>query len=356
MLNPLFDPLIDTTYPNAKESKKAKIKNTLTYPNVLSYVNRFYLEKLKLFDFITKNGIKKSEKRIDTFIKKYFWINFSWEQARVYTKKNLLSDYKKSNKKSIIPEIQKIKASISNSLRQKKQIVHIIGQRNPIVTTYLEIFDAYAVFHDLRKEGQVKAVALLRKLYKELSKKIGTDASILYYFWPQEAASIAYKKNKIDVELAQKRHAKWFYEYSNDGTFKEWYGEEAQQKRNALTDFEKIVRDKEFCGVTASTGRVTGTARICLSSKDANDRIAEGDILVTGMTMPEFVPAMKKAAAVVTDEGGLTCHAAIICRELSIPCVVGTKSATKILRDGDSVEVNANHGVIKITKRSSYER
>lgn len=69
------------------------------------------------------------------------------------------------------------------------------------------------------------------------------------------------------------------------------------------------------------------------------------------MTTPDFVPAMKKAAAVITDEGGITCHAAIMSRELGIPCVIGTKIATKVLRDGDLVEVDAEKGVVRILKK-----
>ncbi|MDD4900878.1 MAG: PEP-utilizing enzyme [Patescibacteria group bacterium] len=74
-------------------------------------------------------------------------------------------------------------------------------------------------------------------------------------------------------------------------------------------------------------------------------------ILVTSMTTPDFVPLLKMADAIVTDEGGLTCHAAIISRELKIPCIVGTKIATKVLHDGDLVEVDADKGVVKIIKR-----
>ncbi len=73
---------------------------------------------------------------------------------------------------------------------------------------------------------------------------------------------------------------------------------------------------------------------------------SEGDILVAGMTRPEYVSLMKKAAAIVTDEGGITCHAAIISRELDIPCIIGTKNATRVLKDGDIVEVDANNGVV----------
>ncbi|MEO6077346.1 MAG: PEP-utilizing enzyme, partial [Candidatus Andersenbacteria bacterium] len=72
----------------------------------------------------------------------------------------------------------------------------------------------------------------------------------------------------------------------------------------------------------------------------------EGEILVTTMTRPEFVPLMRRAAAIVTDEGGLTSHAAIIARELQKPCVIGTKNATKILQTGDEVEVDASTGIV----------
>jgi pyruvate,water dikinase len=65
------------------------------------------------------------------------------------------------------------------------------------------------------------------------------------------------------------------------------------------------------------------------------------------MTRPEFILAMRKAVAIVTDEGGVTCHAAILSRELGIPCVVGTKIATKVFKDGDLLEVRANHGIVK---------
>ena len=70
------------------------------------------------------------------------------------------------------------------------------------------------------------------------------------------------------------------------------------------------------------------------------------------MTRPELMPAVKKAKAIVTDEGGITCHAAIISRELKIPCIIGTKIATKILKDGDFVEVDANNGVIRVLEKS----
>ncbi len=89
--------------------------------------------------------------------------------------------------------------------------------------------------------------------------------------------------------------------------------------------------------------------KIVLSSTDFA-KFNKGDILVASMTRPEYVPVMKKAKAIITDEGGITCHAAIVSRELNIPCIIGTKNATRILQDGDEVEVDANNGTIKIIK------
>lgn len=80
-------------------------------------------------------------------------------------------------------------------------------------------------------------------------------------------------------------------------------------------------------------------------------KMKEGNILVAMATNPTFVPVMRKAGAIVTDMGGLTCHAAIVSREWGIPCVVGTKIATKVLKDGDLVEVDANKGIVKIIKK-----
>jgi pyruvate, water dikinase len=113
-------------------------------------------------------------------------------------------------------------------------------------------------------------------------------------------------------------------------------------------DASKNIIDN-FSGLTASVGKVIGKVRVIMKSSQFN-KFKKGEILITSMTTPDFVPAMKKALAVVTDEGGLTCHAAIISRELNVPCIVGTKIATEVLKDGDLVEVNANHGIIRIIK------
>ena len=98
-------------------------------------------------------------------------------------------------------------------------------------------------------------------------------------------------------------------------------------------------------GQSAAPGLVTGPVKI-IASADKLSKMKKGDVLVTSMTTPDFVPAMKKAAAIVTDRGGQTSHAAIVSRELAVPCVVGTQKATKILSDGEMVTVDGSSGKI----------
>ena len=98
-------------------------------------------------------------------------------------------------------------------------------------------------------------------------------------------------------------------------------------------------------GLGAAPGRASGAVRLITELAGAIE-LHDGDILVTHMTAPDWVPLMRRAGAIVTDSGGMTCHAAIVSRELGIPCVVGTGEATKKLRDGEIVTVDATHGIV----------
>jgi pyruvate,water dikinase len=113
-----------------------------------------------------------------------------------------------------------------------------------------------------------------------------------------------------------------------------WSGRKAASRR------EVLVR-----GLGASPGRAHGKVRVLLNAHEISNFQA-GEVLVTSMTTPDWVPAMRRAAAIVTDSGGMTAHAAIVSRELGLPCVVGTSKATEILRDGQIVTVDGTLGVV----------
>ena len=119
---------------------------------------------------------------------------------------------------------------------------------------------------------------------------------------------------------------------------------EVKEEKQVATDRKVIVK-----GLPASPGNVSGKVHVILDPSHI-DEFQQGEILVTEMTAPDWVPAMKKAKAIVTDSGGMTCHASIVSRELGIPCIVGTKSrglaATSAIKDGIDVTIDATHGVV----------
>ncbi len=128
----------------------------------------------------------------------------------------------------------------------------------------------------------------------------------------------------------------------------------------AISLWETYARERvseeiiEFSGTLASKGKNSVVqGKVCIILDPFNSKkFQKGNILVAAMTSPEYVFLMEKAAAIVTDAGGLTCHAAIVCREFGLPCIVGTRIATQVLHDGDLVEINTAKGTVKILKRT----
>lgn len=124
--------------------------------------------------------------------------------------------------------------------------------------------------------------------------------------------------------------------------------------QHLLEPLQAATNTSELKGLGASRGVVRGKVRVLENTSDLQ-RLAPGEILVTYMTTVEFTPAFRLAAAVVTDEGGMACHAAITSREYGIPAVVGTQTATRVLQTGDIVEIDGAKGIVKIMAPRIYE-
>ncbi|PIR74463.1 MAG: hypothetical protein COU35_02505 [Candidatus Magasanikbacteria bacterium CG10_big_fil_rev_8_21_14_0_10_47_10] len=144
-------------------------------------------------------------------------------------------------------------------------------------------------------------------------------------------------------------NARWTQDviFIKEGTMQEEPGPIAREYLAALEDITGFdTLPDELSGDCGSPGSARGEVCIIVDPKDIGT-MEQDAILVSHMTDPRFVPAMKKARAIVAEIGGITCHAAIVARELGIPCVIGVKKATKFLKDGDRIEVDADNGVVK---------
>ncbi len=156
------------------------------------------------------------------------------------------------------------------------------------------------------------------------------------------------KNNIPDISELVKR--KRCYYFLDNKLFTKLSRKEIEKKYNIKFETFDTEKTKEFVGESAYKGKVSGKVKIVLSAKTL-DKVKNGDILVSGMTLPDFLPAIQKSVAMITDEGGMLSHAAITAREMKKPCIIGTKIATKVLKDGDVVEVDADKGVVKIIKK-----
>lgn len=185
---------------------------------------------------------------------------------------------------------------------------------------------------------------------KETLKVLGYDPEKMLYMTMTEVKSFAEGKGEYisDELLAKRKEA--FAMYFEAGKYYEFTGDKEVWKfiqEQKIEQFwnEKIESENSLKGTIAYKGKVTGKVRLVFTQDDAN-KVEEGEILVSPMTQVEFLSGIRKCAAIVTDEGGIICHAAIVSREFGKPCILATQKATKIFKDGDLVEVDANTGTV----------
>lgn len=150
---------------------------------------------------------------------------------------------------------------------------------------------------------------------------------------------------------AEKARKNFFLIDLHDNVYDSYTGRRAREIARSLARRGHSAALKTIRGtpVSRGPGLVRGIVRILISSRRAH-LMRKGEILVAPMTSPDYILAMRKAAAIITDVGGLMSHAAIVSRELGVPCVVGAKIATKVFKDGDMVEVDAEKGTVKKVK------
>ncbi len=259
-----------------------------------------------------------------------------------------------------LKELVKLKgthADVKEMLREMEQeISSALEKRNKLIKElnlekkWQDIFNEFGDFmitKIYRRFAQIYAMYKIEFLQKEIGERFNLSLMETRFMLPREVRK-ALIEGFVDKEELKERtnFCVYYAEKDKDIIFT---GVKARELAKEAQKVE-IGDVKEIKGQPACMGKAKGEVKI-INHPSEMSKMKKGDILVSIATNPDIVPAMKKAAAIVTEQGGVTSHAAIVAREMGTPCVIGTKIATRVLHDGDLVEVDADHGVIKILER-----
>src|SRR3954451_8961878 len=189
-----------------------------------------------------------------------------------------------------------------------------------------------------RKELAIESVARGGTVTRELSGE-ESQRPVLH---DDEVRRLGEMAVRIETHYGAPQDTEWAF----DSTGELWMLQSRPVTSSGGTPVSDIPDGKPLVrGLGAAPGQASGPVRVIASLADAAG-FAEGDVLVAHMTAPDWVPLMRRASGIVTDSGGMTCHAAIVSRELGVPCIVGTGDGTSKLRDGEIVTVDATHGAV----------
>lgn len=208
---------------------------------------------------------------------------------------------------------------------------------------------------DFRKDYFSKMITASYRVAERMFSQAGIPHDLILFYGVDELVK-GQKALQESANLIRNRKNGYCTLVHYDGRREESYNA-AENKKFINNYYNKQQKEfghgpmKVINGQTGFGGKTRGFVRVIKNLNKQSDQFRPEEILVTGMTRPEFIFLIKKASAIVTDEGGVTCHAAVVSRELHKPCIIGTKIATQVLHDGDYVEVNATNGVVKILKR-----
>ena len=207
----------------------------------------------------------------------------------------------------------------------------------------LESVWLFAEWKDRRKQTVLMGMHYFDRFFAAVAARTGYEKSDMGFLVFPEIRPLLLEKKDMR-RLIEARKMRTFYAITPDGYFTAEGHDADRFFRHFSHEGDESV--SELRGVPACKGTVEGTVRIVRTKADM-EAFRAGEILVTNQTTPEFVPIMKRAGAIVAEQGGITSHAAVISRELGVPCVIGIKTATRILQTGDKVQVDATNGIVK---------
>ncbi|MBI5389146.1 hypothetical protein HZB01_02070 [Candidatus Woesearchaeota archaeon] len=295
---------------------------------------------LRFYDIRGAAGISMQMQKLSD---QYFWSNNDWGNVHY-----LHADFFREEMETLWllqrEELKIMKQELegySSATFQRKQEIHANHAIPPPLDAIFSFFSLMSIWRDERKVHAQKCNHHAHHLLEECSRRSNIPARILVNAIPLELQSLSL--SPVFLEELALREECCIGTLDNQKNPHWLYGEKAKE---VFSQLNATLGLEELRGRVACRGKATGTVRVILTPADFS-KMEKGDILVAPMTRPEYTPLMKIAGAIVTDEGGVTSHAAIVSRELNVPCIIGVQHATTTLKDGEVVEVDAEEGVIR---------
>jgi len=238
--------------------------------------------------------------------------------------------------------------NIDKIVRKEKQEIIKKYKLTPPIVKLADLVKDAAYLYDVRKSYLTKMTYEFWFILEQVVRVCQIKKEWLQWITEEELYLILKGQLRLSVRIINERKRDSLI-VGRDG--RSYYAEGKEKKRyiRQMVSQKSNLNVKEFKGLSASNGKASGQVCNIIGPAHLN-KMQKGAILVAPQTTVDYMAAIRQAAAIITDQGGITSHAAVIARELKIPCIVGTKIATKVLKDGDLVEVDADHGLIKIIK------
>ncbi len=323
--------------------KERQAFSVLSAPVDLSFYQEEERDILKL---MKQYGTKQFNKLLKKHQQKYFWLANSYFETKVLDKKFFLKRIKEI-KKTIVKPDEAIK-DMQLHLRQAKASKRLVldGLHNKKKIKKIADNLSYCIWwQDHRKKYIFRYLHYFTLLINEFARRSKLSPRVFDLALVNEVQ--LYPPLRLVAQL-KKRKKDYYVAHFWKNNKRLYYGKRAKSIYNRFWAKPGTVKTDKIEGtvVYAVKKPITGKVFLIKEAKDIQ-KFPKGKILVTSMTAPEYITAIRKAKAIITDEGGITCHAAIVSRELKIPCIVGTKIATQVFRTGDKVEVDANKGIIR---------
>jgi phosphohistidine swiveling domain-containing protein len=274
--------------------------------------------------------------------RRYLWINNNYRRAVVLGPLDFIIKMKDESISFNHPsdELSLMEETKKTTIEKKKEYLSLLEEDEKLMA---ELLAEGTWLQDERKRCNLIGDHVLTEFLKELSARTGVSLDILHNASVFEFGAIL--NGKADIDAIARRHEDYFTIYT-EYSLKHRKLVAGPGRRYDVSDVEHT---DEFRGTPASLGKTEGKVVVITKEEDFG-KMKDGAILVSVMTRPEYTPLMKRASGIITDEGGLTCHAAVVSREFKIPCIVGTRHATRILKDGDIVELDAAKGLVRLKR------